>query len=469
MSDKKYSSGYRAKRKADSARLAALDVLAQVREEDAYANLVLADTLRDYGVEGRDAAFATELTYGTLRMRGYYDALIERSASRPLKELDPLLLDVLRLGCHQLLNMRVPEHAALAETVDVARQVTSDGPSKLVNAVLRTIQRTAPREWEALIKGQSDSRKATAEITSHPEWVVEAIRDALGDSSFDATEVVEALSANNIPAKVCLAARPTLTTRAQLLRELGDQGSAAQVASTSVIMDAGDPGRVAAVKDGRAGVQDSGSQYVTEVFTSIPLTGSDREWLDLCAGPGGKAALLTGYARSVGARLTANELHKHRARLVAQNLKAFSREDYRIRVGDGRTMAEHDGERGYYDRVLLDAPCSGLGALRRRPEARWRKDPRDLAELNALQWNLLRGAVDCVRTGGLIGYITCSPHLSETRDIVSQAVAELPLELVNLAPQVVDLPDALTTDGCIQLWPHRHGSDAMFLAVLRKK
>ena len=200
------------------------------------------------------------------------------------------------------------------------------------------------------------------------------------------------------------------------------------------------------------------------------MTGEDRLWLDLCAGPGGKARLLSGLAAARGARLVASDVRPHRARRVLEALRRAGGEDSGVLVADGRQVPWPPGT---FDRVLADVPCSGLGSLRRRPEARWRKTPGDVAELAGLQRELLNAAIDSVRPGGVVAYVTCSPHLAETRDVVT-AVAQSRDDVTILdAPAVLPEVPALRTPEpgnprFAQFWPHRHGTDAIFLALLRR-
>jgi 16S rRNA (cytosine967-C5)-methyltransferase len=215
-------------------------------------------------------------------------------------------------------------------------------------------------------------------------------------------------------------------------------------------------------------VQDEGSQLAALALTRArPIVAGER-WLDLCSGPGGKAAVLAAEAAIRGAVLLANELVPARAGLVRQALSVFSPPP-EVVEGDGRRFV--DGA-AIFDRILLDAPCTGLGALRRRPEARWRKQPSDLAELNPLQHELLEAAIRALAPGGLLAYVTCSPHLDETRAVVADAltrhpevtVIDTPAILARIATRELDLAPGSHA----QLWPHRHGTDAMFIQLLVK-
>ncbi|GAA5001715.1 RsmB/NOP family class I SAM-dependent RNA methyltransferase [Actinopolymorpha pittospori] len=449
----------------DPARLAAYDVVHAVSTRDAYANLALPAALRERGLSGRDAAFATELTHGALR-RGGYDDVLSRCVNRPLPELDSEVLDVLRLGAHQLLGMRVPSHAAVATSVDLARRVAGVGPSKFVNAVLRKVAARDLAGWLAEIAPDPslDPVGHLASVHAHPRWVVEAFRDALGGSL---EETAAVLAADNEPPRVTLAAWPGRSS----VEDLCTEGSARRGSWSpyAAILAEGDPHRVRAVAQGRAGVQDEGSQLVALALARAPLDGPDERWLDLCAGPGGKAALLAGLAGQRSAGLLAVERQPHRAGLVARTL--VPRRDRPTRgvlgtlVADGTVSAWRPGS---FDRVLVDVPCTGLGALRRRPEARWRRAASDVAGLRPLQERLLASALEAVRVGGIVAYATCSPHLAETQDVVAAVLAGRDdVERVDARPSLPGVPD-LGEGPEIQLWPHRHGTDAMFLALLRR-
>jgi 16S rRNA (cytosine967-C5)-methyltransferase len=448
---------------ADPARAAAFDVLAAVREQDAYTNLVLPPLLRSRGLTGRDAAFATELVSGTIRRQGTYDAVIAANVDRPLAKVDAAVLDALRLGTHQLLAMRVPSHAAVGTSVDLVRAKVGQGPSGFVNAVLRKISAHDLSGWVRRVAPDpvNDPVGFASVAHSHPRWVVSALTDALGDR---AGELDDLLAADNAPPKVTLVARPGLATVEELVAA---GGTASAHSAYAVVLDGGDPGEVPAVREGRAGVQDEGSQLVAAALADAPLDGRDERWLDLCAGPGGKAALLAAVAGSQGARLLASERQEHRSRLVASTTRRVGRGLLGVVTADGTRAPWADGT---FDRVLVDAPCSGLGALRRRPESRWRRTPADLDQLVPLQQALLASALDAVRPGGVVAYATCSPVLAETAGVVSQALAgrdDVHLEdAAPLFPAVTDLAGPLP--GTVQLWPHRHGTDAMFLALLRR-
>lgn len=451
------------RRPADPARVAAFEVLRAVREDDAYANLAAAAVLREHGLSGRDAGLATELAYGTLRQRRWLDAVLAACVDRPLERVDPPALDVLRLGAYQLLVLGTPAHAAVAETVQLARRVVGEGASRFVNAVLRRVAELDPDGWVDRVAPDPEADPAAhlAVVRSHPDWAVAELTAALeADARPGWSEVEDLLVADNEPGPVTLVARPGLVTPEELLAETGT--TPGRWSPYAVALDGGRPGALAAVRDGRAGVQDEGSQLVALALARAPLDGPDLRWLDLCAGPGGKAALLAAVGAQRGAALTAVERTPHRADLVRRAVAALP--GVRVETADGRDARWRDGS---YDRVLVDAPCSGLGVLARRPEARWRRTPADVADLAVLQGELLGAALESVRPGGVVGYATCTPVLAETRDVVAPYVADGRAEPVPVPPLLPEVA-ALGAGPELRLWPHVHGTDGMYLALLRR-
>ncbi len=439
----------------DVARLAAYEVLKSVRVDGAYANLVLPAVIRHFKLDPRDAAFATELASGTLRLRGTYDAIIASCADRPLRKVEDKVLDALRLGAHQLLSMRVPDHAAISTTVSLVRTKGSSGAGNFANAVLRRVSEHDLEEWIGRVAPHKSPSRYAEVAFSHPAWIVDELRKSVGER-----ELHEVLAADNVAPRVTLVARPGRSTVEEL------PGTPTPYSPYGVVLDGGDPRSVPAVAEGRAGVQDEGSQLVAALLAAAPIEGADQRWLDLCSGPGGKAALLAGLAAERGAGLMAVERQHHRARLVSRAL-ADSVGVLGVLTADGtapplRTRC--------FDRVLVDAPCTGLGALRRRPEARWRRRADDLFTLVLLQRNLIASAIDLTRAGGVVLYATCSPVRAETDDVVTSVLrqrSDVALEDARaLLPQVPDCDGHLP--GTVQLWPHRHGTDAMFMALFRK-
>jgi 16S rRNA (cytosine967-C5)-methyltransferase len=339
----------------------------------------------------------------------------------------------------------------------------------LANAVLRRVASRDLDGWLAIVAPDpsTDPDLHLAVVHSHPVWIVRAFRDALAahDPVSTAEEadagLVALLAADNVAPEVTLVARPGLSSVDDLLAAGAVPGRWSPYAAA---LRSGDPGALPVVRDGRAGVQDEGSQLVALLLAAAAVEGRDERWLDLCAGPGGKAALLGALAAERGARVVANEVAPHRAELVRRTVAPLGAA-VEVRVGDGREVG--GSEPAGYDRVLVDAPCTGLGALRRRPEARWRRQQSDLEGLGRLQRELLMAALGATRPGGLVAYATCSPHLAETQAVVSDVLAARVGVAALDAPSL--LPDIPAQRGpYLQLWPHLHGTDAMFVALLRR-
>jgi len=502
--------------RAAEPRRTAYDVLKAVRDREAYANLLLPRLLAERGLTGRDAALATELAYGTLRGLGTYDAVLAACSDRPLDKLDPPVLDVLRLGAHQLLSTRIGAHAAVATSVDLAKSVAGPRVSGYVNAVLRRVATRDLAAWLDIVAPDplTDRDGYLATRYSHPRWIVAAYRAALGGTAGDpphaatassapgpsersdpsaspetaagettVTELDAALAAGNARPRVSLATFPSGLPREDIMPADAMPG---RWSPYSFTLQSGDPAPL--VESGEAAVQDEGSQLAAIALARAPVVpragqrnGEPERWLDMCAGPGGKSRLLYGLAGGAAApaSLTAAELHPHRADLVRQTLTRASqlpssaanganhRRAFEVVVADSTKPPWRDGT---FDRVLVDVPCSGLGALRRRPEARWRKSEADLRELTALQRDLLRAALAAVRPGGVVAYVTCSPVPAETRDVVAEVVASLPGTDILDTPRALDgVPDVRAADPLFaQLWPHRHGTDGIFIALLRR-
>jgi 16S rRNA (cytosine967-C5)-methyltransferase len=452
---------------AAASRRVAYDTIRAVHESDAYANLLLPTSITRAGLSSSDAALATELTYGTLRRQGTYDAVIAIAADRGILDIDPAVLDALRLGVHQLLSTRVASHAAVNESVELARSAGGRGAAGFANAVLRRVSRDTPGDWMTRIAdGARSDDEQLGLLFSHPVWVVRAFRRALAAEG-RADELEALLTADNASPRVTMAALPGLA-------EVPEDARRTPFSPVGFRLGGGDPESTIRESHGRIRVQDEGSQLAALALTrALPVREGER-WLDLCAGPGGKTAMLAAEALAHGARLEANEISPARAGVVRKALEGVPLE-VPVSEQDGRerTAAAPDT----YDRILVDAPCTGLGALRRRPEARWRKAPADVPELTGLQRELLTGAVSALARGGIVAYVTCSPHLAETSGVVAEVRREWGAALEEISARDVltaltdadpALPPQADGSGRAQLWPHRHNTDAMSISLLRR-
>ena len=437
--------------KPDAARLLAFDLLTEVNRNEGYSNLLLPQALNASKLDDRDRSLVTELLYGTIRMQGKHDWVLSQISDRPWSEVDPGIVDICRLGVHQIHEMRIPDHAAVAATVEVARKRIGESKASFVNALLRSVTRKSIDDWFAPLDSITDPVERLAIRYSHPEWIVSAYYDLLKNWE----EVESALKINNEAATPTLVSWPGLSTQQDLI----DIGGEPTDFSPYGVHWKGNPGSLDLIKARKIGVQDEGSQLVAEVFAKAA---GGSSWLDLCAGPGGKAALLSSIARQRDIRFTANEISAARAELVSQVVHGD-----RVLVSDGRSIGSSSEK---FDAILIDAPCTGLGALRRRPEVRWRRTLQDLRALTQLQRELVDSAIQALNPGGVLGYATCSPHLAET----SIQIADIKKKHSELQQISVDeyLPSTLqagTRDGAMSLWTHKHGTDAMYLALFRKE
>jgi 16S rRNA (cytosine967-C5)-methyltransferase len=437
--------------KPDAVRVLVYDILSEVNRRGGYSNLLLPQSLSASDFETRDKGFATELLYGTLRMQGRHDFILQQVFDRPNSEVDPGIVDICRLGVHQLFEMRVATHAAVSATVELARKVIGESKASYVNAILRKVSAKSLEEWLSPLEEIQDPVVKLSILHSHPEWIVSAYYDLLKDFALVEAELV----ANNVPASPTLVSWPGESTQ----EELVELGAVATRFSPYGARFEGSPGSLELVRHRKAGVQDEGSQLVADIF--MKFAGSAENILDLCAGPGGKAALISHLARAQGKNFFANEISEPRAALVKKVVGSFP-----VIVGDGRDIASQTQR---FDAILADVPCTGLGALRRRPEVRWRRTLQDLRALTELQRELSDAAISVLNVGGIFGYATCSPHFAETSAQVQQILKLHPeLEQLEISQH---LPEGLldaTRGSNLSLWTGRHETDSMFLAIFRK-
>lgn len=444
-----------------NSREVAYDSLLAVEKQDAYLNLVLPKALAKARMANVDAAFATELAYGTSRWQGLYDWIIEKATGREVAYIDIEALVVIRIGAHQLLELNTPAHAAIFEMVNLAKKRLKASVIGFINAALRRISERSRKDWVNLLHDSELDKDIELSVEfSHPLWVTRALKLSL--QSEDSTDqLVAAMLSNNEAPKVNLVSLP---------------GKSSSIESTLVkdgasplgyVLNHGDPSKLAGVATGAMRVQDQGSQLAALALAQVGPSAGKEKWLDLCAGPGGKAVLLAALARQAGAELTTNEVSEHRATLVATALRHSGFNAKQLQV-DGRKLPNGSA----FDRILLDAPCTGLGALRRRPESRWRKSAEGLKELVSLQRELITSAWSALKPGGVLGYVTCSPHPAETTAQIEWLLrthnqAEL-LDATEVLQAINPLLNLNPRRKTVQLWPHRNDTDAMFIALIRK-
>jgi 16S rRNA (cytosine967-C5)-methyltransferase len=418
----------------------ARDALVRV-EAGAYSHVLVPELLRDSDLSARDRAFVTDLVYGTLRARRRLDALLEPHGRRPLEQLDPPVRAALRLGAYQLAE-GVAVHAAVGETVEAAPERARG----YVNAVLRAVAGTGPPFVEP---------ENLAVALSYPDWLVDRLTADLGT-----TNAVEALRASNEPAAVTLRPNRLRTTPEQLADELerggADLARGALVRDALVVRRTGDPARLSAVSEGRATPQDQASQAVVTCLAPEP---GDCV-LDVAAAPGGKSTAAGELMGDQGV-VVALDVHRGRLRLVREAASRLGLSWVATMVADARSLPVAPAS---IDRALVDAPCSGLGVLRRRPEARWRMDPRQIADLADLQVALTLAAAATVRSGGRLVYSVCTLTGAETTGVAARVLDQLP-GFTALPPPTgwrAHGPGALVL-------PQDAGTDGMYVLRLRRR
>lgn len=450
-------------RRTPGARELALRALHRVETGDAYASLALEDLFRRHPADRRERALATELTFGVLRRRNTLDFLLERFTRRPLADLTPWIRNDLRLGAYQIRHLeRVPPAAAIDEAVTLARRFGHAGTAGLVNAVLRAF--AAGHAAVTFPDAAADPVSHLALVHSHPEWLV---RRWLGRYGLDATRAF--LEYDNAAPPRVVRANALRATPGALRARLEAEGVTAEPGRylPEALILTGHPALedLPAFRDGWFQVQDESSMLAARVVDPRP----GETVIDLAAAPGGKATHLAERMGDRG-RVIANDLHPGRLALVEENCRRLGITCVEATAGDGRALPDRFA--GAADRVLLDAPCSGLGVLNRRPDARWRRREGSIRELAALQRDLLAAAGRLVRPGGVLVYSTCTVEPEENDGVCDAFLAEHP----HFTPETLEpfLPPPLATadrgaSGRLQLLPFRHGVDGFFIARFRRR
>jgi len=440
------------KPRPDAPRLLAFDIISEVNRRGGYSNLLLPQALADSSFDERDRGFTTELVYGTIRMQGLYDYIFSEISARPWNEVDAEIVDLARMGAHQVFSMRTPPHAAVSATVDVARKKLGESKGSFVNALMRKATSKELAEWLEPLRSETDVIKRMSIEYSHPEWIISAYFDLLKNENLVRDELIS----NNTPAKPTLVSWPGASTQEELI-SLG--GEPTRYSRYGALLNE-PPASLEVIRHRRAGVQDEGSQLVAQIFSDATM--SARSTLDLCAGPGGKAALLSHICDVSGRDFVANEISEPRAALVKKVIGKFP-----VIVGDARSISDSNRT---YDAILADVPCTGLGALRRRPEVRWRRTLRDLAPLLQLQSEIVEAALGVLEPGGIFGFATCSPHYAETTAQVQSILRKHDdLELIDISAYLPEGLEGSNRGGALSLWGHLHNTDSMYLALFRKR
>ena len=432
-------------------REAALLILLQIWEERAYTAIALNRVLRQTKLEEQDRRFATELVNGSVKAKGTLDFILGQMVNRPLQKLEPVVRYILHLGLYQIFYLdRIPDSAACNESVNLAKKFSHKGTDKFVNGVLRNSVRQKMALWEKTLEDVSLR-------LSHPRWLVQRWRKQFGE---DETEAL--CCWNNEPASLCLRVNTLMTARDVFLQDLREMGCEAEVSlwcPDGIVMTRS-PGLPALLQTFPHSfyVQDESSMLPAQLLQ--PKAG--EQILDMCAAPGGKTTHIAALMENRG-RVTACDIYPHKLKLIEENAKRLKLDNIKTELQDGTVLREEWIEK--FDRVLVDAPCSGLGVLRRRAEARWTKKEKDLRDFPALQQRILENASRYVKYGGVLVYSTCT---LEERENGKQI--ELFLQNHREWKQSGFVhPRSKEVVKELQLYPQRDGVDGFYLTLLQKE
>ncbi len=442
---------------ATDAREVALKIIGEVNEGGAYANIALARELGRRPLQDQDRRFVTELVYGTVKAGATLDWLLGHYSSRPLSKVPPVIRNILRMGAYQIFFLsRVPVSAACNQAVELAKKYGHAGTAKFVNAVLRS----AGREPEKAV--YPDAGKEPARYLAlkyfHPEWLAARWLARLG---FDACEAL--LAADNETPPLSLRTNTLRISRDDLLARLAAEGVVCTPSSWApegiVCREYPALASLASLREGLFQVQDESSMLVAHVVGPRP----GEVVIDACGAPGGKSTHLAALMGDNG-RVLSTDLYEHKLKLTAENASRLGLKIIATKVCDATKL--DTAYAGQADRVLVDAPCSGLGVLRRKPDSRWRKSEGMLRDLPALQAAILASAARCVKPGGVVVYSTCTTEPEENDEVVRAFLANNPDFVLADAGALLPVPRAGKT---VQLWPHADGVDGFFIARLERK
>jgi len=456
------------KRKADkprslSAREVALDVLTAVDQDQAYSNLLLNQVLQKHPLERADVGLATEIVYGTIQRLNTIDYYLGKLVSKGLGKLQPWVRNLLRLSFYQLHYLdRVPDHAVVSEAVNIAKRRGHQGISGMVNAVLRGAIRRK-EEWQ--LPQELPTAQRIALQHSHPLWLVERWMRQLG-----AERTERICEANNVPPHVSIRTNPLKQSREELLRQIEASGNAAAMPSplapAGVIVNGG--GNMALTPwfaEGLFTIQDESSMLVAEALAPAP----GMTVLDCCAAPGGKTTHIAELMGDKGV-IYACDIHEHKGGLIEQAADRLQLDSIRTIVADARELSKRF-EPESFDRILLDAPCSGLGVIRRKPDLKWTKSVAEIREIAAIQRELLEEVHGLLRPGGTLIYSTCTIEKEENESNVMNFIQNHPnyeLEAIQIDGLPAEIADTANT-GMLMVHPDQFLSDGFFIAKLHKK
>lgn len=449
------------------ARKIAFDVLRLVEEEDAYASDVLHAQLASH-VKTEDAALATELAMGVLRWRGFLDFLLQRSLKQSIARLDLPVTLALRMGAYQLRFLhRIPARAAVNESVELVKRSRKSSATTLVNAVLRRISSETPIPADQLVPANLPELERLSVLQSHPKWMIER-----WIAKFGMETTVALLQGNNAAPRLSVAIHKA-EERAEILSELTTAGMSVEdgaLLNTAITVSRGSPARTEAFRTGKISIQDEASQAIPLL---LDVHAGDRV-LDLCAAPGGKTTQLARRAATSEGCIVAADLHGHRLRAMRAQFERLKLPDVRLVQLDAMRPLPFAQN---FDRILVDAPCSGTGTLARHPEIRWRLRPEQLREFHQLQVEILCNAAAHLAPGGALVYSTCSLESEENEEVIDEALRRVSGLRLAAKPEIgralqqhltsnAQLSALLDSVGQFRTMPGRQRTDGFFAAVM---
>ncbi len=448
----------------------AVKVLRRITEDGAYADIALSKAVNEYSFSALDRALLTELVYGCVKYLRYLDYIISKFSRRPIDKLEPDLRNLLRLGLYQIFLLdQIPDAVAVFETVEAAKGVVHLGAQKFLNGLLRTVVRQRERVaaddfWP------TESHELLGTKLSHPQWLVDRWIELWGPET-----TAEICQANNQTPPISLRVNTLKTTRAELLQEfarLGIRATAEPLTVEGINLSQGVAiSKLAPLQSGQCFVQDVGSQLISHLLDPQP----GERILDACSAPGGKTTHIAQLMHDRG-EVVATDVNTARLWLVQDNCRVLGITCVRTEVQDAVLLHERSQWRQSFDRVLVDAPCTGTGVLRRRADLRWRKQLQDLTELPTIQKAIIASSAEMVKPGGVLVYSTCSIDPAENQEVIDWFLQRFPGWIVEDFRTVLDLPPdfgtALSQESppeFLYLYPHREKTDGFFAARLRRR
>lgn len=448
--------------KPNNVREVALTALLAIEKRQAYSQLLLNEMLKKYHLNEKDIPLLTQLVYGVTQRFNTLDYYLEPFILKQKKKMQDWVLMLLRLSLYQMVYLdKVPDHAIINEAVNIAKKRGHRGVVGFVNGVLRNIQRSELRNVQEI----KDPIKRLAIGKSHPEWLVERWVQTYGE------EVTAAIcEANNEPPQVTARVNRLKTTRDNLimhLEEEGVQATAGELSEVALVIQKGVLPRTNAFKNGYLTIQDESSMLVANALNPIP----GMHVLDACAGPGGKATHLAEKLDHQG-DVIALDLHKHKTKLIDDQAVRLGIDNIKTKVLDSR-LVEQEFETESFDRILIDAPCTGFGVIRRKPDIKWSKTEQDVSAISKIQGDILEAAASLLKKGGKLVYSTCTIEKEENQDVVQNFLAshsEFRMDdslKTRLPENVID--KSLLSDGSLQVLPHHFHTDGFYIACLTKE